>query len=180
MATYDRVVPGGSRAVVEAITDTVARAYLSKPILAATWYDLFSHALLDIAAADLLKIPAWESVAAASALQAEDDAAGIYSLLLRFVTPQTLIRKLGRVTAQYFDHGSVDVEKVGDKSARLTRHGIANQLYWWWDGILEGYVRALFGIAGAKNVVIRCGLLSSDAPDDPLGLGSFTVDVSWE
>ncbi len=180
MAVYDRIVPGGSAAVLAAIDDAPTRAYLSGPILAASWYDLFAHAQLDLAAADLRKMPAWESVATASAMQAENDARGIYSFLLRFVSPHTLVSKLGNISAQYFDHGSIEVARLEGNHARMTRIGISNQLYWWWDGILEGYVRALFGLAGAKNVVIHCGLLETSEPDNPLGIGRFPVDVRWE
>ena len=180
MAVYDRIVPGGSRAVLAAIEDKATRAYLSGPILAASWYDLFAHAQLDLAAADLRKMPAWESVATASAMQAANDARGIYSVLLRFVSPHTVVKKLGNISAQYFDHARIDVERLDGNHARMNCSGISNQLFWWWDGILEGYVRALFDLAGAKNLVVHCGLLSSDAPDDPLGLGRFAVDVRWD
>ena len=180
MAVYDRIVPGGRAAVLAAIEDVAVREYLSGPILAASWYDCFAHAVLDIAAADVRKMTAWESVATASALQAEQDAGGIYSLLLKVVSPHLLIRKLGAISAQYFDHGEVLVEKVDAQTARLTRSGIPNQLYWWWGGILDGYVHALFRIAGAKNTQFRLGFLESDEPDNPLGRGTFQVDVSWD
>ena len=72
MDVYDRVVRGGRVAVIAAIEDPAVRAYLSGSILAGSWYDLFAHAALDLAAADLRKMPAWESVASASALQAEE------------------------------------------------------------------------------------------------------------
>jgi hypothetical protein len=119
-------------------------------------------------------------VAAASAMQARDDASGIYSLLLRVVSPHTLVSKMGAITARYFDHGTIVVERVDTKAARMTRDGISNQLYWWWCGILEGYVTALFEMAGAKNLTINRGPLVTQAPDDPLGVGRFTVDVKWE
>ncbi|MGZ3424133.1 MAG: hypothetical protein ACXWUG_07565 [Polyangiales bacterium] len=180
MDVYDRVVPGGRAAVLAAIEDPTVRAYLSGPILAASWYDLFAHALLDIAAADVRKLPVWESLSNASALQAEADAQGIYRLLLKVVSPHMLVRKLGAISSQYFDHGTVEVERIDDRAARMTRTGIANQLYWWWGGILDGYVRALFQLAGAKNLVVHCGVLKTDVPDNPLGIGSFPVDVSWD
>src|SRR5438046_1248080 len=120
MDVYDRIVPGGRQAVLAAIEDEPTRAYLSGPILAASWYDLFAHAALDLAAADLRKMAAWESVASASALQAENDAAGIYRLLLKVVSPHMLVSKLGKISAQYFDHGTVDVERVDDHYARMT------------------------------------------------------------
>jgi len=180
MDVYDRVVPGGRAAVIAAIDDEAIRSYLSQPILAASWYDLFAHAALDIAAADLRKKSAWESVASASALQAENDARGIYRLLLKVVSPHVLINKLGKITAQYFDQGTVEVDRVDDRAARMRLSGIANKLYWWWGGILDGYVHALFRLAGAKNTVAHAGVLASDAPDDPLGLGRFAVDVRWD
>jgi hypothetical protein len=180
MDVYDRIVPGGRRAVLAAIEDRATREYLSGPILAASWYDLFAHAALDLAAADLRAMAAWESVASASALQAEDDAAGIYRLLLKLVSPHMLVSKMGKISAQYFDHGGVEVQRVDARAARMTRTGIANQLYWWWGGILEGYVLSLFRISGAKNPTAHAGVLVTDAPDDPLGIGRFTVDVRWE
>ena len=179
MAIYDKMVPGGRDAVIAAIPDEAVRAYLRGPILAASWYDLFAHAMLDIAAADLRKMAAFESVASASGAQAEEDASGIYKLLLRVVSPHMLIRKLGAISAQYFDHGAIDVQRLEGSSARMTRSGIANSLFWWWSGILDGYVQTLFRIAGAKDVVATVGPLKSDKPDDPLGLGSFDVDVRW-
>jgi hypothetical protein len=179
-AVYDRLIPGGRQAVLAAIDDAKVRAYLSGPILASGWYDLFAHAELDLAAADLRKMPAWDSVASASALQAQADARGIYAVLLKVVSPHMLVRKLGAISSQYFDHGSVEVERLEDKAARLTRSGIANQLYWWWGGILDGYVSALFKLAGARNTTAYCGALKTDAPSDPLGLGSFAVDIRWE
>ena len=180
MDVYDRIVPGGRKAVLAAIDDEPTRTYLSGPILAASWYDLFAHAALDLAAADLLDLPAWESVARASALQAENDAAGIYRLLLKVVSPHMLVSKLGKISSQYFDHGGIEVQKVDAHAARMIRTGIANQLYWWWGGILEGYVHALFRLSGAKNTTSHAGVLETDAPDDPLGIGRFTVDVRWE
>jgi hypothetical protein len=180
MAVYDRIVPGGRAAVLEAIDDPFVRAYLSGPILAASWYDLFAHAALDLAAADLRKMPAWDSVASASALQAEEDAKGIYSLLLKLVSPHMLIGKLGKISAQYFDHGTVEVIRLDARGARMVRTGIANQLYWWWGGILDGYVHALFRLAGAKNTQFHCGHLESSTPDDPMGIGKFAVDVRWD
>lgn len=180
MAIYDRVVPGGSAAVLAALDDPAVRDYLSAPILAASWYDLFAHAALDRAAAGLRRMPAWESVASASAIQAKSDASGIYSLLLRLVSPHTLVRKLGAISAQYFDHGKIDAVKLEDRAARLTYGGIANQLYWWWTGIGEGYVRALFQIAGAKNARVHTSALRSEAMNDPLGAGTFEFDVHWD
>ncbi len=180
MEVYDRVVIGGSAAVLAAIDDPAVREYLSRPILAASWYDLFAHAALDFAAAEVRRMPAWESVASASALQAKADARGIYSVLLRLVSPHTLVRKLGAISSQYFDHGTIAAVKVEDRAARLTYGGIANQLYWWWTGIGEGYVRALFTLAGAKNTQVHTSALRSEAMSEPLGLGSFTFDVSWD
>jgi hypothetical protein len=180
MAVYDRIVPGGRQAVLQAIADPATRAYLSGPILAASWYDNFAHAALDIAAADLRKMPASESVATASAMQAKADAKGIYALLLKVVSPHLLVRKLGAITAQYFDYGTVKVERLDDRAAQIARHGIPNQLYWWWGGILDGYVHALFELAGAKGVTSHCGALKTSVPDDPLGAGSFVFDVRWE
>ena len=180
MAVYDRIVPGGRQAVLAAIDDRAVREYLSGPILAASWYDLFAHAALDIAAADLRKMAPWESVASASAMQAEADASGIYKLLLKVVSPHMLVRKLGAISAQYFDHGTIEVERIDDHAARMLRTGISNQLYWWWGGILDGYVHALFKLSGAKNVSFHCGTLKTAQPDEPLGLGSFAVDVRWD
>jgi hypothetical protein len=180
MAVYDRIVLGGRKAVIAAIDDPAVREYLGQPILAASWYDLFAHAALDISAADLRKMAPWESVASASALQAEADASGIYALLLKVVSPHMLVRKLGAISSQYFDHGSVEVERIDDHAARMIRQGIPNQLYWWWGGILDGYVHALFRLSGAKNVTFHCGALKTDKPEDPLGIGSFAIDVRWE
>jgi hypothetical protein len=179
MAVYDRVVPGGRRAVLEAVDDPATRSYLSQLILAVGWYDLFAHAALDLAAADLRGMDPGESLASASALQARADASGIYSLLLKVVSPQLLVRKLGKVSAQYFDHGAVEVVRLDGKAARMTRTGIANQLYWWWSAILEGYVRALFALAGARDLEIHRGALESAALDDPLGIGRFSCDLRW-
>jgi hypothetical protein len=180
MAVYDATVTGGSAAVIEAIDDPEVRAYLGGTILAASWYDLFAHAYLDIAAAGVRKMPVTESLARASALQARADASGIYSLLLKVVSPHMLVRKLGKISAQYFDHGRLDVERIDARAARMTQSGIANQLYWWWGGILDGYVTALFDIAGARNLEVQRGALKTEAPDDPLGVGRFTVDIRWE
>jgi hypothetical protein len=180
MAVYDRIVPGGSKAVLEAIDDGAMRKYLSQPILAASWYDLFAHAALDLAAADLRKMPAWESVASASALQARNDAGGIYKLLLRFVSPHVLVQKLGSVQSQYFDHGKLTVDRLEGTHARMHCVGIANQLFWWWNGILDGYVHALFELSGAKNPVLHTSALTSDRPDEPMGIGAFTVDIRWD
>jgi hypothetical protein len=180
MAVYDQVVPGGRRAVIAAVEDPAVREYLSQMFLAVGWYDLFAHAALDIAAGDLRRMSPWESVASASRLQAQADARGILSLLLKVVSPQMLVRKLGTISAQYFDHGAVEVERLDDKAARMTRTGIPNQLYWWWSAILEGYVRALFGLAGARGLRIRCGELQTERPDDPSGLGRFWCEVRWE
>src|SRR5262249_27237813 len=123
MAIYDHIVPGGKRAVLAAIPDAAVRDYLSRPLLAAEWYDLFAHAALDIAAADLRHMQPWESVASASATQAQNDAAGIYAILLKFVSPYTVCKKLGAITAQYFDHGTIEVERLDTHAARLTRTG---------------------------------------------------------
>jgi hypothetical protein len=180
MDVYDRIVPGGRDAVLAAIDDTELRKYLSGPILAASWYDCFAHAALDIAAADVRSMTAWDSVATASALQAEADAKGIYALLLKIVSPHVLVKKLGAISAQYFDYGTVRVEKVDAHHARMIRAAIPNQLYWWWGGISEGYVRALFKLSGAKNVTVHVSPHRTSSPDDPLGLGEFTVDARWE
>jgi len=179
MAVYDRMIEGGSRAVLAAIPDPVVRAYLSGPLLRASWYDLFAHAELDLAAARLRNLPGPQSVASASAAQAEADARGIYKLLLRFVSPHMLIKKLGAISAQYFDHGTVEVQRIDDKSARMTRAGIANQLYWWWTGILDGYVSALFRLSGAQGLICTCGPLQTPDAESPLALGKFDVEVRW-
>jgi hypothetical protein len=180
MATYDKLVPGGRQAVVGAIADRAVREYLSQMILAVGWYDLFAHVELDLAAADLLRLPPNVSVANASRVQAQSDAKGIYSVLLKVVSPQMLVKKMGTISAQYFDHGTVDVVRLESKAARMTRTGIVNQHYWWWGSILEGYVRALFGIAGARGLRIHCGELVTERPDDPLGHGRFSCDVRWD
>ncbi|MEW6517166.1 MAG: DUF2378 family protein [candidate division FCPU426 bacterium] len=83
-----------------------------------------------------------------------NDMRGVYSILLRFTTPEFMIKQTAKIWQTYHDAGEATAEHVGPKQAllRVTRYPDLPKAFL---DIVSGYILGLFQISGVKNTQMQ-------------------------
>lgn len=177
---YEDKVPGGKRAVLDAVDDKALRAFLEQPFIASASYDIFPLARLHVPTAKLMGMEPDELIVFASRYQAEYDLRGIYKVILRAFNPLQVMEKIARVSAQYFNFATViQTTSVGPQRAKISRPAYPSILVDWYRLVLLGYLPVAVARTGAKDVQMEFHGEATGTEAFGVPLVDFDVHVSW-
>lgn len=147
-------VPGGIPALMSQVSPPV-RAFFEQPFTAAGWYDVMPIDELTRACAALSNLPHEEFCRRYGDHTLERDKSGIYRALLRFATPDLLVRALPYTTKRYFDFVRLDVANIDARNYRVFVTGVPRAIAYTYIHVTTVFiVRAIEG-AGATNVTAK-------------------------
>jgi hypothetical protein len=170
----------GRARVLAAIGDEAMRNFASQPFLAGTFYDTLPTMALCETGAALLRQPFAAFVRAYSAYAAEKDTKGIYRMLLRLVSPQTIMERTPAAAKQYFDFVEASVEKLGPKSYRSVARGIPEIVAPFYMLVTESFLMHAIELAGAKRPLHRWLGQVSDGNREGVPLAKLQREISWQ
>lgn len=175
----NRFVPGGTPALLGQLSPAV-REFYSQPFTAAGWYDVLPIDELTRACATLSDLPHDELCRRFGDNTLERDKSGVYRALLRFATPDLLVRALPYTTKRYFDFVRLDVANLDARNYRVTVTGVPRAIAWTYIHVTTIFiVRAIEG-AGAKNVVAKTGIPRPIAVVHGEATVEFERDLRWD
>ncbi len=106
---------------------------------------------------------------------AERDINGIYKLLLKVFSPETVAKRLPKAAMQYFAFGEASASRQGEKRVEALQRGIPEPMWAWMAAAVEGFSGVALDLAGGKRPTIR---VVSHERDGELG-GVPTVTIQY-
>lgn len=179
LADYERVVPGGYRAMVDNADNETLRNFMTQPFLASAWYDVMPFPAVDAIAARLSGQSLAQFVRGASARQAREELGGIYSMFLKILSPTLVGQYLPRIAAQYHDFGTLESRVDSPLSVIVTRTGVPDDLVDWLNLVALQYLSVALELSGAQGVQLRH--LGREADGERAGylLSRISVKIHW-
>jgi hypothetical protein len=172
-------VPGGTARVFESIEDPVLREYVKQPFLAASRYDILPYLQTVVAAAAVTGMPASRFLAEQCSWQAARDVSGVYRLLLKVASPETVAQRLGLVWGRYFDFARIDVVAVTPGSVVLSVRQLPSFLLPWYRAGAVTAGNTVIALAGATDIKVAITPAQSDGQAAGHPLCRFEVRRTW-
>jgi hypothetical protein len=175
MKQYDALVKGGAAAVRNSFSEVDLGLFARNDFFASTWYDIVPMAYMDYRAAELSELSFDEFAHQAADLQAKSDMNGVYRLLLRFVSPQSALKKLTLLSTIYFNFGKSTVQMDSASSATVTTKGVPEILEEWFPRATAYYIGYCLRFSGASNLKYE---FLKPGPGEVRD-GHKTADIRW-
>jgi hypothetical protein len=176
---YDAHVPG-HLAALHAKLDPELRTFVTQRFLAASWYDALPIAPVSHAVSRLLGVEHDEVLRNRSRWQAERDIRGIYRMLVKLVSPDTVATRFGRVILQYFDFGESQARVIRPGTCEILEHGIPVQLALCMVPIAEGWAATALAHAGARDVQFHADPPHRDGEKGGMDTYTIRFEISWK
>jgi hypothetical protein len=148
-------VPGGEKAVNAAFRNAALRAFFEQQFLAASWYDLMPIVPVWYTCARLLRQSPNDFLKVRARHQALTDIHGVYRLILKIASAETVALRMPRVITQYFDFGTAQAAVARAGVVRVEYTGIPMFLVPWLSIVGETYLSVALEVAGAKQTQLR-------------------------
>ncbi len=178
LAYFDTCVPGGSAAVLKAVTDPATRAFLAQKFVSSEWYDAFPNVQMQQIAARLRGLTFEEHRRRTGAFHAEE-MNGLYRALLRIVSNESVATWVPRINALYWNFGKTETKIAGPNEVRGVRRGTPKGLLQWLAWASIGFSEATLRLAGARNPVTVFDDVEIDGKEAGQETCSVRVRITW-
>jgi hypothetical protein len=149
---FDSDLAGGSAAVIAELRDVRLREFLSQRFLAGTWYDVLPIVSILQTAAQVGRRTPLELMRKMARESAQKDINGVYRLLLKLASPETVVERLPGAAKQVFSFVTVAVQNFGERAYRVTSDGVPTLVAGIYMASTEAYVARALELAGAREV----------------------------
>jgi hypothetical protein len=147
----------------------LARAYKGGEILPMGWYPIGWYSGLHVAAR---KTHGANISRAVGKEAAKEDVNTLYRFILRFFSPETLLKQSGRVFALFCEGGTCEVEASRKGFARIRYGNCAGGNRGVWENVLGG-TETLVEVCGGRAVLAKVAARGNDGDDE------MTAEVTW-
>ena len=181
MAYVSEHMNGGEQAMFDAIVSPALLAFFKQTFLAASYYDLYPLVAAGHICARLTETSFEGFLRIRTRYQAERDLNGVYKMLLKVTSPESLALRLPRLVGQYLDFGSAEGHLVAPGHVVGAQSGTPRSMARWFQQVHEQYIDFLMPLAGARNVRYRAHpQLRTDETRAGVELVTLRSDVTWE
>ena len=160
---------GAMEAIHADLPAELLAAYAHREILPMGWYPIAWYAGLHAAARKTHGAGISRAVGKEAAKQ---DVNTLYRFILKFFSPETLLKQSGRVFALFCERGACDVEASRKGFARIRYGNCAGANRGVWDNVLGG-TETLVEVCGGRSVLAKVAAGGGD------GDGEMTAEVTW-
>jgi hypothetical protein len=174
-----RNCPGGIDGMNRAFRDPRLAPFLSQRFLAATRYDLLPAITSAYVVARLARLGFAEFLRLRSRIQAERDLGGIYRLLLKLSSPDTVVSRYAAVLAQYFDFVSATATLVSPGTIVIEQSKIPAMIFNWLGPVIETYIEVLIGRAGGASVKVATDPPAADGDVQGVAAVRMLSRATW-
>jgi hypothetical protein len=176
---YSKAVPGGVSAVLSRLSNQKLIAFLGRPFVASSWYDVGPLVPFGEAAAQVAGVPHLEFLRSQARAQAMTDIHGVYKLLLKLASPEMVMSRLPRVATQYFDFVTAEVRELAPRHWESTGRGIPHVAASTYMATTEAFLVRGLALSGAKNVKHRWFPAESAGTLQGIAVVSLRRELSW-
>jgi hypothetical protein len=177
---FDRSVPGGRAAVVEALEAPALAAFFTQRFLTGSWYDAFPGVPMGVAAAKVAGVPVAEFVAKRARWQAERDTQGVYRAQLKLASATMIVDRVPQLAARYFDFVKIEQEKVNPREYLAVITGVPASLASLYVSLAESFLAVAMETAGARNIRFVWGEPEPDGTRSGVRIVLLRRHLQWE
>lgn len=175
----DDVLSGGYAAAVAALPDASLRAFFAQRFRPSEWYDAYPGSQLEGAAARLAGLSFESHRRRTGSWHAAANATGIYGALLRMISNENVALWGPRISAIYFEFGSMETRSVGPKEVLGTRRGIPEELAQWTMYASVGFCTKALELSGAPRPRADVRDVRADGVAHGRKLVAVDLAMSW-
>jgi serine/threonine-protein kinase len=144
-------LPGGLDALCSVIEDPSVADFVRQPFLATEWYDLFPMLPLMAATARALGRPLDQITREGAMAQCRYDASTVFRTMFTAATLETVVDRMGRFGARYYDFGTFDGWLEGPGRMIVRKVGVPAYVEPWFAPMHAGYSEETVRTLGAKH-----------------------------
>lgn len=171
-------VPGGVDAFAASLPPKLA-AFWRQIFLASGRYDALPIVELSAHAAKLCGLTHAQFVTENARWLADRDVHGVYRLLLKVLSPATVVMRLPKASMRYFEFGTASSELVAPDTCRSTQSGIPVAMLDWFVAASVGFCDVALKLAGAKDVKVREVSRVGDGVIGGKRTSTLTLEIKW-
>ncbi len=176
----NKFVPGGATAMCAAFKNTALSFFFQQQFLAASWYDALPILAAWQVCARLANQPANDFLKARTRHQASQDIHGVYKLILKIASPETVALRVPRAVGKYFDFGKTDAHAVSPGVVRMSQTGLPQVMVPWFIIVGETFLQVALEVAGATGIQIRRRPFESAGEAHGMPLTNVSADVQFD
>jgi hypothetical protein len=176
----NELIPGGASAVNATFKNRALAAFFDQQFLAASWYDALPILPVWYACARLLNQPPIEFLRARTRHQARQDIHGVYKLILKLASAETVALRIPRAVGKYFDFGTSEAHVARPGLVRFEQTGMPLLLAPWFGIVGETFVHAALEIAGATGVHVRRKQFEQTGEANGVPVGKMAGEVEFD
>jgi hypothetical protein len=170
---------GSLDTVLEHIDEADIREFFAQVFMPVGWYDAMHILPVSRAIAVAERRPFDESVRRRARLRAETDVNRLYRLLLKAISPETVVDRLSRLSLRYFDFGHAST-RMTDKTTCLGElHEIPIALHDWFRPMLSGYLPVVLEMSGARDARVAFEASRELGSRDGVPFGPIKMTITW-
>lgn len=147
-------VPGGMNAVLLRLPER-ARTFFAQSFSGEGWYDVVPIEEVTRTAASVTQTPHELFCTRYADAMLKNDTSGVYRAILRFASPELLVRALPHTTSRYFDFVKSSVQHIDARSYRVRVSGIPKAMVQTYIHVTSVFIQHAIAGAGAKNLVAK-------------------------
>lgn len=170
---------GGLEKVLELANNATLTGFYAQPFMASSWYDVFPLPLIHQAGALLMNQPYDEYIEERSRETFEKDVRGIYRMVLKVMSPQTVVSRLARIQSQYFSFAETTCKEAGKNAAQLKSVGFPAMIARFYVPVLRAYTSGAVQSSGGQDVRVQATTGTESPGPHGVPLTDVTLDVSW-
>lgn len=180
IAFFQHNCPGGFAALVQAAEDPHLREFLSQSFLTGGMYEVMLVPELIELEARVMRLELGKYLDKRTRWQADRDIGGVYRMLLKLASPETVAARLPKVMTQTFNFGRPTTVEVGPRHFSTEMAGVPAPLRYWLETCIAIYVETALAMAGAKNPMVRVLPSKPEAPLQGYPLVTLRFDARWD
>lgn len=169
----------GIEAVAEQLPEGRLRAFLRQSFLAGGQYEVLVVPALIAAEARAMQRPVDQYLLERTRWQAEKDIHGVYRLLLKLTSPETVVMRMPKLVTQMFNFGITRSTLTGPTSADMEAQGIPAALVPWLTIAFEVYIETAVRLAGARACTLATTKPLVEPSREGFPMRTIRVRLEW-
>lgn len=132
------------------------RAFFDQTFIASIWYDVQPVTEVTQVGAQLTKMRHDVFCRAIGTFIYERDMTGIYRAILRFASPELMVKALPLATTRYFDFVKLETTRVGPKAYDVLILGVPSETAATYTNVTSIFIERAITGSGGRNVTAQC------------------------
>src|SRR5581483_330625 len=171
--------PGGLESLWAQISDPALLAFIQQKFLPSSWYDVLPVYELIRAESRVFGLTVARYLQQRARFQIAQDVGGVYRVLLKLTSSESVALKLPRILTQVLDFGTHDAKQVEPGRVEAVLAGYPAMLWEWYENAFQVYAQRALELAGARGASAAVRDPEPDGERNGVELIRFRIECRW-